>query len=173
MTSLPRVKLISLTYVSIGTSLRRLKLGGLNYVPMKRHKDVSNRSLSFTDKSQRRDDVSAGSATSRPIWDLNETSLQRFVRGGIKLLILLMFWVIFPWYYILLLLHFSNCSIKSFLFSSLFFYLPIQSYLLDKKNGDYKRDLNVEMISINKIQSFWHKQLYINFVNQEIWRKIG
>ena len=41
MTSLGGVKLVSLTWVSIGTSLRRLKLVGLNYVPMRRYKDVS------------------------------------------------------------------------------------------------------------------------------------
>ena len=67
LTSLRCVKLVSLTQVLIGTSLRRLKLVGLNCVPMRRHKDVSNRSVSFTYQSRRCDDVSAWSATSRPI----------------------------------------------------------------------------------------------------------
>ena len=67
LTSLRCVKLISLTQVSIGTSLRRLKLVGLNQVLMRRHKDVSNRSVSFTYQSRRCNDVSAWSATSRPI----------------------------------------------------------------------------------------------------------
>ena len=80
--SLRRVKLISLTQVSIGTSLRRLKLFGLNYLPMIRHKDISNRSAWFTYQSRRCDDVSAWSATSRPIWDLNETSLRLRMPGG-------------------------------------------------------------------------------------------
>ena len=67
VTSLRRIKLVSLTQVSIDTLLQRLKLVGLNYVPVRRHKDVSNRSISFTSQSLRRDDVSAWSATSRPI----------------------------------------------------------------------------------------------------------
>ena len=49
---------------------------------MRRHKDVSNRSVSFTYQSRRCDDVSAWSATSQPIWDLNEMSLRRRMPGG-------------------------------------------------------------------------------------------
>ena len=51
VTSLGHVKLVSLAQVSIGTSLRRLKLLGLHYVPMRHHKNVSNRSASFTYQS--------------------------------------------------------------------------------------------------------------------------
>ena len=39
----------------ICTSLRRLKLVGLNYVPMRRPNDVSSRSISFTYQSRRLD----------------------------------------------------------------------------------------------------------------------
>ena len=65
--SLPRFMLVSLTQVSIGTSLRRLKLVGFVYVPMRRRKDVSNRSVLFMYQLLRLDDVSAWSATFRPI----------------------------------------------------------------------------------------------------------
>ena len=51
---------------------------------MRRRKDVSNRSVSLTYQFRRRDDVSAWSATSRPIWDPNETSLRRRTPGGLK-----------------------------------------------------------------------------------------
>ena len=82
MTSLQRVKLVSLSQVSIGTSLRRLKLVNRIYVPKRRHKNVSNRSVSMTYQLQRCDDVSAWSAMSRPIQDLNETSVRRRMLGG-------------------------------------------------------------------------------------------
>ena len=49
---------------------------------MRRRKDVSNRSASFTYQLRRHDDVSAWSATSRPIWELIETSLRRLMPGG-------------------------------------------------------------------------------------------
>ena len=65
--SLPRFMLVSLTQVSIGTSLRRLKLVGFIYVPVRRRKDVSNRSVLFTYQLLRHDDVPAQSFTSRPI----------------------------------------------------------------------------------------------------------
>ena len=68
MTSLRRVKLASLTSASIGTSLRRLKLVGLNYVPMGRHKDVSNR---FVSSSTSRDVVMTSHGPQR--LDLYET----------------------------------------------------------------------------------------------------
>ena len=74
MTSLRCFKLVSVTKVSIGTSLWPLKLVGFFYGPMRRRKDVSNRSVSFTYLLWHCDDVSACSATSRPIWDLTETS---------------------------------------------------------------------------------------------------
>ena len=50
---------------------------------MRPHKDASNSSVSFTYQSQCRDDVWAWSATSRSIWDLNETSLRRHMPGGV------------------------------------------------------------------------------------------
>ena len=50
---------------------------------MRRHKDASDSSVSFTYQSQRRDDVCAWSTTSRPIWDLNETSLRRHMPDGV------------------------------------------------------------------------------------------
>ena len=55
------------------------------YVLMRRCKDVSNWSVSFTYLLQHRDDVSAWSATSRPIWGLTETSLWRRIPGGATL----------------------------------------------------------------------------------------
>ena len=42
-----------------------------------RHYDVSNWSVLFTYQLRHRDDILAWSATSRPIWDLNKTSLRR------------------------------------------------------------------------------------------------
>ena len=82
VTSLWRAKLFSLTYVPIGTSLRRLKLVGFIHVPVRRRKDVSNRSISLTYQLWHRYDVLAWYATSRPIWDRNETSLRRRMAGG-------------------------------------------------------------------------------------------
>ena len=41
---LQRVRLVSLTYVLVGTLLRRLKLVGFIYVPVKRRADVTVRS---------------------------------------------------------------------------------------------------------------------------------
>ena len=67
MTSLQRVKLVTLTQVPVGTSLRRLKLVGFIYVPVRRRKDVSDRSVSLTYQLRRRDDVLAWSAMSQPI----------------------------------------------------------------------------------------------------------
>ena len=58
--SLQRVELVSFAQVLIGTSLQRLKLVGFIYVPMRRRKDVSNRSVSFTYQSRCHDDVSHG-----------------------------------------------------------------------------------------------------------------
>ena len=66
----------SLIKVSIGTSSQPLNLVGFIYIPMRRCKDVTNRSVSFTYQLQHHDDVSAWSVTSRPILDLNETSLR-------------------------------------------------------------------------------------------------
>ena len=74
---------VSLTYVPVIRSLRPLKLVGFIYVPVRRRKDVSNRSVSLTYQLRRRDDVLAWSATSRPIWDLNEMSLWRRMPGGV------------------------------------------------------------------------------------------
>ena len=51
---------------------------------MRRRKDVSNRSVSVRYQLRRHDDVSAWSAMSRPISDLNETSLRRLMPGGKK-----------------------------------------------------------------------------------------
>ena len=76
------------TYVPVGTLLRRLKLVSFIYVPVRHCKDVSNRSVSLTYQLQRRDDVLAWSTTYRPIWDLNETSLQGRVPGWLLLLLL-------------------------------------------------------------------------------------
>ena len=67
VTSLRRVKLVSLTKILIGSSSRRLKLVGFIHLPMRRPKDVTNRSVSFTYQLRRQDNVSAWSATSRPI----------------------------------------------------------------------------------------------------------
>ena len=50
---------------------------------MRRRKDVSNRSVSFTYLLRRRNDVSAWSATPRRIWDLTEASLRRRMPGGV------------------------------------------------------------------------------------------
>ena len=50
---------------------------------MRPHKDASESSVSFTYQSQCRDDVWAWSATSRSIWDLNETSLRSHMPGGV------------------------------------------------------------------------------------------
>ena len=61
----------------------RLKFVGFLYVPMRRHKDVLNRSVSFTYQLRRLADVLAWSATSWPIWDLNETLLRRRMPGGV------------------------------------------------------------------------------------------
>ena len=80
--SLQRVKLVTLNYVPVGTSLQRLKLVSFIYVPVRRRKNISNRSVSLTYQWWRRDDVLAWSATSQPIWDLNETSLRRRMSGG-------------------------------------------------------------------------------------------
>ena len=44
---------------------------------MRRRKDISNRSVSVTYQLRRHDDTSTWSTTSRTIWDLNETSLQK------------------------------------------------------------------------------------------------
>ena len=63
--------------------LQRLKFVGFFYVPMRHHKDVSNRFISFTYQLRHRDDISAWSATSWPIWLLNDTSLRRRMLGGI------------------------------------------------------------------------------------------
>ena len=82
VTSLRRVKLVILTKILIGMSLRRLKLVGFILVPMRRRKDVTNRSASSTYQLRRHDDVSAWSTTSRAIWDLNETLLRRRIAGG-------------------------------------------------------------------------------------------
>ena len=54
-----------------------------------RCKDVSNRSVLFTYLLRRRDDVSAWSATSQPIWDLTETSLRRRMPGGTLMIVLI------------------------------------------------------------------------------------
>ena len=87
------------------TSLRRLKDVSLIYIPLKclcdvlswsvslryhlvRRYDVSNWSVSLTYQLRRRDDVLAWSTTYRPIWDLNETSLQGRVPGWLLLLLL-------------------------------------------------------------------------------------
>ena len=70
VSSLRHVKLVSPTEVSIGTSLRRFKLVGFIIVPIGRRKDVRNRSVSFTFQLWRHDDISACSATFRPISDL-------------------------------------------------------------------------------------------------------
>ena len=43
-TFLQRVKLVSLTYVRVGTSLRCLKLVGFIYIPARRRDDVTVRS---------------------------------------------------------------------------------------------------------------------------------
>ena len=43
-TFLKRVKVVSLTYVQVGTSLRGLKLVGFIYVPVRRCDDVTARS---------------------------------------------------------------------------------------------------------------------------------
>ena len=67
VTSLRRVKLVILTKILIGMSLRRLKLVGFILVPMRRRKDVTNRSASSTYQLRRHDDVSAWSTTSRAI----------------------------------------------------------------------------------------------------------
>ena len=56
---------VSLTYVSTGTSLQRLKLYSFIYVPMRRRKDVSNRSVSLTYQLRCHNNVSEWSATSR------------------------------------------------------------------------------------------------------------
>ena len=43
--SLQRFKLVSLTYLPVGTSLQRLRLVGFIYAPVRRRKNVSNRSV--------------------------------------------------------------------------------------------------------------------------------
>ena len=45
----------------VGMSLRRLKFVGFIYIPVRRHKDVSNRSEELTHQLRRHDDVSAWS----------------------------------------------------------------------------------------------------------------
>ena len=50
---------------------------------MRRRKDVSNRSASFTYLLRRSNEVSAWSATSRSTWDLIETSPRRRMPGGL------------------------------------------------------------------------------------------
>ena len=50
--------LVSLVQVAVGTSLRRRKLAGFIKVPMRRHKDVSNRSFLLTYQLRLLDDVS-------------------------------------------------------------------------------------------------------------------
>ena len=82
LTSLRHVNLVSLTQVSVGTLLRRLKLVGFIYAPMRRRKDVTNRSVSFTYQLRRHDDVSEMSATSRPILGTNEAFLRCFMPDG-------------------------------------------------------------------------------------------
>ena len=62
--------------------LWRLKLVGFINVPMRCRKDVTNRSVLFTYQFWRHGDVLAWSAASRPIWDLNETSLRRSMTCG-------------------------------------------------------------------------------------------
>ena len=52
-------------------------------VTARRHKYVSSRLISFRYQSWRRDNVSAWSATSRSIWDLNEMSLRRRMLRGV------------------------------------------------------------------------------------------
>ena len=52
------VKLVSLTYVAVGTSLRRLKLVDFIYLPVRRRKNVY-RSVLLKYQLRRRDDVSA------------------------------------------------------------------------------------------------------------------
>ena len=53
--------LVSLTYVPAGKSVQRLKLIGFIYVPVRRRKNVSNRSILLTFQLKRRDDVAAWS----------------------------------------------------------------------------------------------------------------
>ena len=57
---------------------------GFVYTPVRGREDVSNRSVLFTYQLQRHGDVSAWSATSQSISDLNETSLQRRMPSGKK-----------------------------------------------------------------------------------------
>ena len=58
---------VSQTQVLVVTLLRRPKLVGFIYVPVRRRKDVSNKSVSLTYQLRRRHDVLAWSATSRPL----------------------------------------------------------------------------------------------------------
>ena len=58
-----RVKLVSLINVPVGTSLVYFKLIGFIYVPVRRRKNVSNRSTLLTYHLRRRDDLSAWSRT--------------------------------------------------------------------------------------------------------------
>ena len=55
------MKLLSLTQVPVGTSLRHLKLLGFIYVPVRRRKSISNRSDLLTYQSKHRDDLSSRS----------------------------------------------------------------------------------------------------------------
>ena len=64
---------VSLRYQLL-TSLWRLKLVDFIYVPVRRRKGVSNRSVSLTYQLRLRDDILAWSATSRPKWDVATTS---------------------------------------------------------------------------------------------------
>ena len=80
VTSLGRVKLISLTQVPVGTSLRRLKLVGFIYIPVRRHRDVSNRSVSMTYQLRRLSKVRDVSTYMRPKRDVAMTSHAGWVR---------------------------------------------------------------------------------------------
>ena len=75
--SLRHVKLVSLTYVPVGTSLQRLKLVGFIYVPVRRRKNVSNRTFLLKYQLKRRDDVSAWSRAFKLV-----TEMAHFFLGG-------------------------------------------------------------------------------------------
>ena len=78
-TSLQSVTLVSLTQVAVGKSLRRLKLVGFIYVPVRRWKDVSNWSVLLTYQLRRHDVVSAGSETFKSV-----SKMDQFILGTIQ-----------------------------------------------------------------------------------------